>query len=177
MKSEQTGLYKIGLSLDPERRRDQIERASGDPIKIVHVIETRSMKRLEDALHEAFRDKWHHDEWFMLSGPDIDQFKTVTDDYLNDPYPLSVSPPKIRKDMKAIQLSNGKICQMVSHRLSNKKAIINYPGTRPHKKDGELVTILGRKADIKPNACGAFIVKAESGKLFTISRVMLDVQK
>ncbi len=178
MKSETTGLYKIGLSIDPDRRRLQLQTDLKEPVILIHSIKTNDMKELEALLHIEFRNKWHHNEWFMLSGADAEQLKTVTDDYIKSPWPLSMTPPPIRTDIEIVCLSNGKFCRMVKHKLSGKKAFISSPVKRRASNDiKNTVIILGIRPDVKPSVLDAFIVESISGKTFTMSRVRLDVQR
>lgn len=80
-----TGHYKIGLSIDPKRRKREV--ISGLPlsVEIVHTIETNQMRCLERELHEKYREKRHgKTEWFDLDDADVLEIKIV--DEMNYPW-------------------------------------------------------------------------------------------
>lgn len=57
-------LYKIGVSVDPERRRRQIEKASGLPTRLLAMVASNDPYALERSLHERFGDYREEGEWF-----------------------------------------------------------------------------------------------------------------
>lgn len=65
--------HKIGLSVDPEKRRQQI--ATGMPfnIELIHTISTDDMKKAEKRLHDLFASKRVGGEWFELDDTDVEQ--------------------------------------------------------------------------------------------------------
>lgn len=79
--SERSGLHKIGLSKDPERRVKQVEgEFRGMEWKIVATIPTADMYGLEAAFHEAFADSRSGKlEWFDLKPAQKALFVAVAD--------------------------------------------------------------------------------------------------
>lgn len=61
-----TGLYKIGISDQPERRRRQLANASGLDVRIVSVWEVWNARETERVLHRYFRDVRREGEWFQM---------------------------------------------------------------------------------------------------------------
>lgn len=70
--TDQTGYYKIGKTIDIERRVNDFI-ISNLTIELVHVIN----KNIESKLHKKYKDKNISGEWFNLSKEDIDYLKTI----------------------------------------------------------------------------------------------------
>lgn len=66
------GVYKIGQSLDPQRRLQTVQTYSPVPLEIAYTITNKDGGNIERALHRRFKDSWIHHEWFRLSAQDID---------------------------------------------------------------------------------------------------------
>ena len=71
-----TKLYKIGITLDPKRRVQQLETSSGCKMETVLALELEEdydepAKAIEDALHKFFNHKRQLGEWFSLDIKDI----------------------------------------------------------------------------------------------------------
>ena len=64
--------YKIGMSIDPEKRRRALKNMhSPCEIETVMTIRTDHMSILERELHDLFADKRANGEWFALDDGDI----------------------------------------------------------------------------------------------------------
>lgn len=64
------GLYKVGISHDPESRRAQIENSSGVLTNIVEIFEAADAFRLEQKIHAALKDIRRTGEWFAFADDD-----------------------------------------------------------------------------------------------------------
>lgn len=60
------GLYKIGISINPEDRRAQIENSSGVPTTILDLFDSADAYQEEQALHSVLKDVRRCGEWFAL---------------------------------------------------------------------------------------------------------------
>lgn len=82
------GLYKIGVSNDPEYRRRSIECNSGVPTELVKFWSVDNRKEafaLETYLHKQYKDCRTHGEWFNLETDDApDRVNTEIDFYFSD---------------------------------------------------------------------------------------------
>lgn len=79
------GLYKIGSSIDPEKRLNGLKTGSPDKLIIIHTIKTDSAYEAERTFHKKFEHKKVHDEWFALDERDVEfirSIETVSDDTL-----------------------------------------------------------------------------------------------
>ena len=68
-------LHKIGIAINPNKRRRQIELASGNPITIIKCWETLDAPALEveQYLHRLYARRRKQGEWFdNISIPDIE---------------------------------------------------------------------------------------------------------
>lgn len=79
--------YKIGYAADVQARYLSIRSSSPYATKLVHVIATEHMARLERLLHDQFADKRMDGEWFNLASDDVTTIcglaSPVTVDYLD----------------------------------------------------------------------------------------------
>lgn len=75
MRGEST--HKIGKSKDPERRLREVLRESGREIDLVHVFQSNWYSRAEWELHQRFKAKRAHLEWFYLDDDDIDEIMSI----------------------------------------------------------------------------------------------------
>lgn len=66
------GVYKIGRSLDPQRRLQEVQTFSPVPVEIAYTIANKKDASIESALHKHFKHCRLHCEWFCLSEEDID---------------------------------------------------------------------------------------------------------
>ena len=71
-----TGLYKIGYSINPERRRNQLQKAEREVIDITFSIPVRDMRRSEAELHQKFSALRVRGEWFALQDADLARIKS-----------------------------------------------------------------------------------------------------
>lgn len=67
----ENGRYKIGASNDPKQRLNQLKLSSSENHELVHTIKTIDKYELEAKLHNKFKDKSTHSEWFELSEDDV----------------------------------------------------------------------------------------------------------
>lgn len=63
-----SGLFKFGISSNPDWRRKSLQGASGSPIRLVHTTEPRADARMiEGAAHELLAPKRKLGEWFDVN--------------------------------------------------------------------------------------------------------------
>jgi len=70
-----TGIYKIGQSIDPGKRLTSIQSSLPYKLSSIVRIPTNDMSKLENELHNRFRDKRIRREWFDLSPEDVEYIK------------------------------------------------------------------------------------------------------
>jgi len=64
--------FKIGKSNNPDRRiRQELSPKLPHDVKVVCILETTNMSRLEASLHEQFADRRLNGEWFSLTDDDL----------------------------------------------------------------------------------------------------------
>jgi len=73
------GIYKIGLSKDPSKRRKQIERGLSTSrrsprVELLAQLPTGAMKATEEMLHSFYRDEHFFLEWFELRRDQVETF-------------------------------------------------------------------------------------------------------
>lgn len=69
-----TDLYKVGLSIHPERRAEKLDYESPHKIVMVHKILVDSMKKVENYFHLLFSDNHIKGEWFRLDEFEVKMF-------------------------------------------------------------------------------------------------------
>lgn len=110
-----SGLFKIGISNNPERRLSQIKNASGLSVKLLATWETsEDAYTVEQRLHKKFKDQRTHGEWFTnLSIEDIEKSEPLTKGGIN----LKTHKPHkpVFKKIKCVQLScnTTPVCEVV----------------------------------------------------------------
>lgn len=72
MAQESSGLYKIGLSKDPQARLRGLQKAAPAELALLHTIHTENMFQTEQDLHQRFVAKRKHGEWFALDEADVE---------------------------------------------------------------------------------------------------------
>ena len=77
-------IYKIGMSVDVEKRMQDISGAYRStipnmpyPIELVCDIKTNAMSKLEKRLHRKYRERRTNGEWFELSDSDVEEIKAL----------------------------------------------------------------------------------------------------
>lgn len=70
------GSYKIGKSLDPQKRLKELKLPF--PAEIIHTIESNDYTRAEQHFHWKFAEKQINGEWFALLDTDIEYMKSIT---------------------------------------------------------------------------------------------------
>jgi len=76
MKNEY-GLYKIGISKDPERRRRQLKNAGGVGIDLLISLRVLSAREEEKKLHQRFKTSRKQGEFFKFEGSDTEVLAVV----------------------------------------------------------------------------------------------------
>lgn len=86
IEQEQTGFFKIGVSINPEKRLNQLKTSSPTVLKLITKIYTNDMYTLEKLFHKLFLrknstlsegNKWRNNrEWFFLNSNDINYIKS-----------------------------------------------------------------------------------------------------
>jgi len=71
------GVFKIGKSTDPERRRRGHQPSSPVELVIELVIPVERMGRLESDLKAKFADQCLHHEWFKLADQDLEWIRNL----------------------------------------------------------------------------------------------------
>jgi len=74
----ENGRYKIGASKTPEKRCSSLSLASCEKHTLIHFFECEDMYKREKEIHEKYKDKRAHSEWFELSKDDISEIKGLT---------------------------------------------------------------------------------------------------
>jgi len=70
-------IYKIGHSIDPDRRKSEFAIRPPYPITLVHTHKTENMLDDEKYWHTLFEDKNTNGEWYELDDDDIERFVTI----------------------------------------------------------------------------------------------------
>lgn len=71
------GVYKIGLSRDPQNRIATFGILLPFPVEFVCLIQTDDMRALETQLHTRYADKRINGEWFALDTADVEYIKSL----------------------------------------------------------------------------------------------------
>jgi len=67
IKSLNEGVYKIGVSKNPNKRLNDLQTGNPSPIKILYLYESENAYKIEKALHNRYSHFNTHLEWFELS--------------------------------------------------------------------------------------------------------------
>lgn len=70
MHNPNSNLYKIGKSIDPEKRVVDIQGMAGNPLRLLYVIHS----DVERELHTKFATQCHYSEWFTDEGGSIQTY-------------------------------------------------------------------------------------------------------
>lgn len=65
------GLFKIGFSANPEKRRVAIQSNVGMPVEIIHLAEFDDARTNEKVAHADYKDKRVYGEWFRFEDHEI----------------------------------------------------------------------------------------------------------
>ena len=71
----ENGRYKIGFSSNVNTRLSQLKLSSCEDHKLIHNYHSNNVRLEEDRLHNMFKDKNTHSEWFDLDDSDIEYIK------------------------------------------------------------------------------------------------------
>lgn len=74
---EYNNLYKIGCSKNIDKRLHDLEKNTPHKINLIHSIKTDNKYKLENELHQKYKDKRSKGEWFSLSDSDIQNIKNI----------------------------------------------------------------------------------------------------
>lgn len=80
--SSSVGLYKLGRTIDMEKRFYNHERTWPIELKIVHTISVNQVIACETFLLRMFKDKQKQGEWFALNEDDVRWLKSLDTDEL-----------------------------------------------------------------------------------------------
>lgn len=69
--------YKIGLTKNPNKRYKQISPKMPFELEKVHLIKTNCRYKLEELLHEKYKNKRIKGEWFKLNNKDVEFIKKL----------------------------------------------------------------------------------------------------
>lgn len=67
IKSLNEGVYKIGVSKNPNKRLNDLQTGNPSPIKILYLYESKNAYKIEKVLHNRYSHFNTHLEWFELS--------------------------------------------------------------------------------------------------------------
>lgn len=73
------GLYKIGISVNPNKRSLEVSNSSGVPTKVIKVWDSYNAYSTEQKVHKEFAAKRKSGEWFKLSKKELKE----VDQYIN----------------------------------------------------------------------------------------------
>jgi hypothetical protein len=73
----ETGLYKIGLSIDPVARFKSINKQVSEDVQLLHTIPADDRYFAERDLHALYTAKRQEGEWFSLSAEDVDHILSL----------------------------------------------------------------------------------------------------
>jgi hypothetical protein len=71
-----SGRYKIGLASNVPKRMRQLSKQSAFPLTLIAFHPSDDMFRDESSWHERFKNQRVHGEWFELSTPQVEEFKS-----------------------------------------------------------------------------------------------------
>lgn len=72
-----TGLYKIGLSVNPSARAKYINQTMSENVIMLHTFPAQDRYEAERRLHDLFASKRQRGEWFSLSAGDVDYVRSL----------------------------------------------------------------------------------------------------
>ena len=67
IQSQESGRYKVGISLNPKKRVKQLQTGSGEELKLIHIFESEYPHLVEKGLHRHFKHLHAIGEWYNLS--------------------------------------------------------------------------------------------------------------
>ena len=85
-------LYKIGRTRNLPKRLNDLQASSPAPLKVLCILQTVCMQKLEQQLHRKYKHKRIHGEWFRLSESDINEIMA---------HPLRIEESEISESLKA----------------------------------------------------------------------------
>jgi len=73
--SDYADYHKIGIAEDPQTRVSTMSSATPNELRLVTTIEADDAKTAEKHLHNIFRSRNHHREWFKLTAKGINSLE------------------------------------------------------------------------------------------------------
>jgi hypothetical protein len=74
--------YKIGMTSNLKKRFINVQAHCPYLLELVWTLRTKDYKKLEKSLHNIYKNKRIHFEWFLLSDDDVNEIMSVTE--IND---------------------------------------------------------------------------------------------
>lgn len=126
------GLYKVGISHDPESRRAQIENSSGVLTNIVEIFEAADAFRLEQKIHAALKDIRRTGEWFAFADDDeaLEQVRRLiatiplTELKQSDPTEVAIKYRMSIQDVKDALYAEGIVIQSQAEKGDRRMVVV-----------------------------------------------------
>jgi hypothetical protein len=67
IRASETGYYKIGVSIHPSKRIEQLQTGNADELKLLLVYESEFSNKIEKHFHNRYSHLKREGEWFELS--------------------------------------------------------------------------------------------------------------
>ena len=90
---ECAGFHKIGITSNIKNRIGSLRSSCPLNVNLVRAARVKNARKYELILHNTYKEKNHHHEWFMLSEGDVLDIKEYLDD-LHDPYASNMEDEK-----------------------------------------------------------------------------------
>lgn len=72
------GYFKIGKSINPDKRLTQIKLQIPFKVEVVHIIRAANPAEVESHWHRRFASRRQNGEWFLLTEAEVNEFKSVS---------------------------------------------------------------------------------------------------
>jgi hypothetical protein len=66
IRSEESGMYKVGVSKHPKKRIKQLQTGNGEELTLIESFPSNFPHKVETALHNGYAPDKKRGEWFML---------------------------------------------------------------------------------------------------------------
>jgi len=70
---ERSGIFKIGVSKDCEKRIKQLQTGNPDNLYIYRIIKTKKPFPVESAIHKYHKDSHYRGEWYKITRHQVDK--------------------------------------------------------------------------------------------------------
>ncbi len=74
LKNEDQGVYKIGRSIRPQSRAEQLRTGNHSELTVIETYSSPYANEIETALHKTFSSKLIQGEWFRLTANQVQDF-------------------------------------------------------------------------------------------------------